>query len=732
MKQRRCSFAFRATRLVWVFALAPLMSFAAESRHTQANVMIETAFTSRTERHDPFNEVTLDVVFTEPGGVERRVPAFWAGGTTWKVRYASLLVGVHRFRTECSDPKDAGLHGVTGAVEVKAYKGDNPLYIHGPLRVVKGSRYLEHADGTPFFWLGDTWWMGLTKRLVWPEEFKTLTQDRKRKGFNVIQIVAGLYPDMPPFDERGANEAGLPWEKDYARIRPEYFDAADRRILYLADQGFVPCVVGAWGFHLPFLGREKTQQHERYLYARWGALPMVWCVTGETNMPFYTNPGFPQQGAEKQMAEWEKVIGYCRSINGFGRLITAHPAGNKHLSMRELLTDPMLIDFDMLQTPHGQMEVLPKTLDAVRFSYGLTPPMPVVNAEPSYEMLMDKTPPEIARLIFWVCWTNGVKGYTYGANGIWQMNRRGKPYGNSPWGGTYGKISWDEAMNLAGSTQVSLGKKLLSQYAWEKFEPHAAWVSWAASAMDAPLGDWIWFPEGDPAHDAPVAARYFRKSFELPEGAKVRRAALQCAADDKCTVWLNGTQIGSNETWSTLSRFEAISSHLKPGRNVLAIRAENVKAAVAANPAGLIVGMAVELEDGKRIEVKSDGDWLASQEVPPCFQQPGLDDSGWPKAKVAARYGAGPWGKFAGGPDQYVVPYAMGIDRAVRVIYVPQARAVLVKELEPDIRYSAYYFDPATGERTPGPKVNAVAGEGCRIDPPAFGHDWVLVLEARN
>ena len=54
----------------------------------------------------------------------------------------------------------------------------------------------------PFFWLGDTWWMGLTKRLLWPEGFKLLTADRVKKGFTVIQIVAGLYPDMVPFDSR--------------------------------------------------------------------------------------------------------------------------------------------------------------------------------------------------------------------------------------------------------------------------------------------------------------------------------------------------------------------------------------------------------------------------------------------------------------------------------------------------------------------------------------------------
>ena len=72
-----------------------------------------------------------------------------------------------------------------------------------------------------------------------------LTADRLKKGFTAVQIVAGLYPDMPPFDPRGANEAGYPWEKDYTRINPPYFDMADLRIDYLADRGLVPCVVGS-------------------------------------------------------------------------------------------------------------------------------------------------------------------------------------------------------------------------------------------------------------------------------------------------------------------------------------------------------------------------------------------------------------------------------------------------------------------------------------------------------
>ena len=48
---------------------------------------------SETEYEDPFNTVDLDLVVTDPYGISQRVPAFWAGGNTWKVRYSSSKTG---------------------------------------------------------------------------------------------------------------------------------------------------------------------------------------------------------------------------------------------------------------------------------------------------------------------------------------------------------------------------------------------------------------------------------------------------------------------------------------------------------------------------------------------------------------------------------------------------------------------------------------------------------------
>ena len=459
----------------------------------EQNHVAELQLRSTIDYADPFNTVTLDAVVTDPDGREFRVPGFWAGGDRWRIRYASGVVGTHTYRTECPDPANAGLHGVTGEIGVIPYTGDNPLYRHGPVRVGEDSRHLAYADGTPFLWLGDTWWMALCKRLHWPEEFRTLAEDRVAKGFTVIQIVAGLYPDMPAFDERGANEAGFPWEADYARIRPEYFDAADERLKYLVDSGLTPCIVGAWGYFMPWMGVEKLEQHWRYLVARYGALPVVWCIAGEANLPWYLVPGFPYDDRE-QVKGWTEVARYLRKTDPFHRLTSIHPTGLGRLSARGAIDDVSLIDFDMLQTGHGQREVLPPTIETLRWSYDQQPTMPVLNSEVAYEALLGTIPAETQRLTFWSCMLSGAAGHTYGANGIWQVNRADQPHGASPHGGNYGTTPWNEAMNLPGSGQLALAKRLLERYPWYRFEPHPEWASFDAT------------PPGANAFEVPYAA----------------------------------------------------------------------------------------------------------------------------------------------------------------------------------------------------------------------------------
>ncbi|NQT54540.1 DUF4038 domain-containing protein, partial [bacterium] len=224
------------------------------------------------------------------------------------------------------------------------------------LRVADSRRTFEHADGSPFLWLADTWWMGLTKRLDWPEGFQGLVADRVRKGFSTVQIVAGPLPDFcatkATWDPQQANEAGWPWEPEFARINPAFYDRADERLIYMIEQGLMPSIAAMWGYYLPFMGVERCKQHWRYLVARYGAYPVTWCLCGECTMPTYAHHG-PERDAkaELQLVGWTEVARYLRGIDPYRNLLAVHPSCN--VLGRQSLTDESLSDFDMLQTGHG-------------------------------------------------------------------------------------------------------------------------------------------------------------------------------------------------------------------------------------------------------------------------------------------------------------------------------------------------------------------------------------------
>jgi len=443
-------------------------------RYAQQNQVTEWAYTSGKAYSDPFNEVELEVIFTEPNGQERVVPAFWAGEQTWRVRYASDQVGLHRYRTRCSDPANADLNGQEGALEIAPYAGADALRRHGRLRLAAGRRHLEHQDGTPFFWLGDTWWMGFCRRLPWPAGFQELVADRVAKGFTLIQIVAGLYPDMEPFDERGLNEAGFPWEREFARINPSYFDMADLRVAHLVRSGLVPCIVGSWGYFMDFAGLDALKKHWRNLVARWGAYPVVWCVAGEALMDYYLQGQAEDREARRRrlQASWSELVRAIRALDPFHNPITIHPTQFGH----EQVDDPSLLDLDMLQTGHSGYPSLAPTVDMLERALAHEPTLPVLVGEVNYEGIMESSREEIQRFLFWSCMLSGAAGHTYGANGIWQVNTKEQPYGASPHGSAWGHRPWDEAYRLPGSGQLGLGQRLLERYPWARFAPHPEWV----------------------------------------------------------------------------------------------------------------------------------------------------------------------------------------------------------------------------------------------------------------
>ena len=699
---------------------------------TQANVPLEFTLTARKVYADPFNQITLDVVFTDPAGVVRRVPAFWAGGQIWKVRYASPLTGLHLYHTECSDTNDTGLHGVLGKFKVTPYRGKNPLHQHGPVQVAENKRHFEHADGTPFFWLGDTWWMGLCHRLSWPQGFKQLTADRVQKGFNVVQIIAGLYPDMHAFDPRGANETGFPWEENYAHIRPEYFDAADKKLAHLVAQGITPCIVGAWGYFINWMTEDQLKAHWRYLIARYAAWPVIWCTAGEANLPWYLAKNFPED--DRAMVKgWTKLIRYVQETDPFDRPVTIHPTAINRYTSRNATDDETLLDFDMLQCSHAQNEAVGIMIQAVRETYAATPRMPVLNGEPCYEMLGDTITAPWPRRAFWSCVLNGATGHTYGGNGIWQCNQPGIPHGASPHGGNYGNTPWQEAMHYSGSTHCAIGKALISRFDWTKFEPHPEWAEYAGDVW-LPFDDakWIWNSSRDnPAKDEPNRRRYFRKTFTLPRGKKNLDARLRFAGTTHVEAQLNGASAGVGWEWKTGPQFNDRGPLLRSGKNVLSIWVEH-RPATGDKP-GLLACLEIRFRDGSVQRLVTDESWKVWERKLTGWDRPELDDSGWNNAVSVGHHGSKPWGKISSPDLSLHGPQSAGIPGRERLTYVPYAEPVRLHGLPPGRTIRPIMVNPATGaERKLDAQTADPSGSIVCAPPPQHVHDWIVLLQPDN
>ena len=120
---------------------------------------------------------------------------------------------------------------VPALVEVRAdsWSGKSVDFSHGDLCVSPNGRFLQHTDGTPFLYLGDTAWE-LIYRLNEPE-VELYMENRRAKGFTVIQTV--ILSELDGSD--GINRPlinGSPSTPD-----PDYFKWVDRVLEIAGEKG---------------------------------------------------------------------------------------------------------------------------------------------------------------------------------------------------------------------------------------------------------------------------------------------------------------------------------------------------------------------------------------------------------------------------------------------------------------------------------------------------------------
>ena len=388
------------------------------------------------------------ITITSPSFKEYRVLAFNRGGNRWSARFVAQEDGEYLFKLLDKEAKV----NITSSSE----KISNFNYI----KLSKDKRYLVDSQDKPFFWLSDTWWMALSSRLSW-EDFVKLANIRRKQGFNVIQLVAGLMPDVDRFDERAFNSEGYPFDCDTGEINPAYFDEADKRVKYLVNLGFSVMIVGSWGYYLNIFGKEKMQEFWRYIVARWGSLNVVWCIAGETTMPYYLSKNRSLEQHDLKSG-WSELAQYIRDIEAFGRLITTHPIES---SIEEI--DSSLLDINLLQASHNSFDSLQKGISLLEKEQSI----PTIMDEINYEGILRGNGDYMQRLCFWSSILRGSKGFGYGANGIWQVNKENEPFGASASGANWGNMPYNDAIELKGAKDIARAKEFLKEFKWWELEP---------------------------------------------------------------------------------------------------------------------------------------------------------------------------------------------------------------------------------------------------------------------
>jgi len=154
--------------------------------------------------------------------------------------------------------------------------------------------------------------------------------------------------------------------------------------------------------------------------------------------------------------------------------------------------------------------------------------------------------------------------------------------------------------------------------------------------------DWIWYPEGSPAAEAPTATRYFLDQVDIPASETLSRANFLITADDQWALWVNGKFIGQSNGQANAwyeAQEEDLTADLHSGENTIAVAATN-----DGGPGSWIGTIGLEYADGTTSNVVTNADWLSSTTDPAGWQNPGFDDSSWVPALDVDSYGNGPWG----------------------------------------------------------------------------------------
>jgi hypothetical protein len=447
--------------------------------------VVEISLTSANTYTDPFNQVEVIATFSGPDGKIIILPAFWDGGTIWKIRFAPTVTGVWNMLTSCSDVANAGLNAIAQSIICKPYSGALDIYKHGFLKVMKGKRYFVYDDTTPFFYLGDTHWsmpnepFDTSNISGISSQFKYIVDKRLVQGFTVYQSEPiGAKYDLSD----GFTESDIAGFKDL-----------DRRFQYIADKGLVHA--NAQLFFVRELGENGSKYSDSYLeklcrywVARYGSYPVMWTTGQEVDNDFYhgriskgkdVNPYY-----DANTNPWKKVAVYINKYDGYKHPQTAHQefsaiGGDGTVASNSSFKDLPGHSWYGAQWSPAKNAQLAFSIAKDFWKNGQG--KPVVNYEGHYDHLW--TNEFGSRMQGWTAYLNGMFGYGYGAEDIWLYN---STYDLDKESVVYGititiedkKARWDESLEFPSAYQMGFMHNFFNSFDWWNLIPRFDDVAW--------------------------------------------------------------------------------------------------------------------------------------------------------------------------------------------------------------------------------------------------------------
>lgn len=334
------------------------------------------------------------------------------------------------------------------------------------LKISENGRYFTTEDGEPFFWLGDTGWLLFNK--LDRTEAETYLEDRKQKGFNVIQaMVLHTVPSVNVYGDSSIVNSDiarpLVTEGNNPEIAAEYdyWDHIDFIIDKAAEKGIYMALVPVWGTPVKngLVSTEQAKEYATFLAERWKDKPnIIWLNGGDI------------KGSDS-LDVWLEIGKTIKSIDT-NHLMTYHPRGRTTSS--DWFHNESWLDFNMAQSGHRRYEQDTSSNEKkhygednwrfIEVDWNLKPTKPAIDGEPSYEGipqgLHDITQPrwndaDVRRYGYWSVFA-GAFGYTYGQNSVMQMHSRTDS--TTAYGSTE---LWTEALQAPGAGQMKYLKDLM-------------------------------------------------------------------------------------------------------------------------------------------------------------------------------------------------------------------------------------------------------------------------------